>query len=330
MKISDKGYIDSPEDIEDALDKALDITVAEMNVPERYNAVLTARRSLAVNDVPCLDFDKSTLSEEYIGRLKFSELLALAGHSDPYDGFNLPAELCELLYYAASVSFGVKLFTAISVKAFTDYIDIKNGGSRGAEIYRSICETAMEKLSLTIDETFTLQKLFGKLKSVMSYHTVQIDINIFADSVRYSCEILKEALTDSIRLVRPEVFDFESLKKRICEDTGVKYEKDNGVCFTDGSEDIDDFDFDDEAFEIDDDDFLPPIDDIGGSDDDDFDDLDYLLGLELAYKRPTQSSPAAAENKAYAAPPPANDLPSWDEVVAPFRRLAERKQTVDQ
>lgn len=303
MRFSDRGYVERYDDIEEAIDKVLNTRLEEMHRPGCYDSDVIARRLFLCNNVPSAAYDMRFLTMERLGGLKVSELIALAEHHYKYDekrgygSVNLSSEVFELLFHSAKRCFNVQFFMSLSVKALADYADKKTGGTKGSEMYSCIRKMAGETLSLTIDDTFTLQRLFSEVRSAARYYSVSIGLDFFRDRVRCGRNILKKVLTDMIKLVRPEIFDFVSLKKRICSEMKVEYAYEPIYPFMDTSDSEEDEDIEEDTFC-----------------DDDCDESDLFEDNENvpAYVIYDSKKDTHSEEKKH---------PTWDEVVAPFRKL---------
>lgn len=335
MRFSDKGYVDGYDNVEEAVDNMLNTRLEEIQFSQSYDPAVLVRRLFILNNVPNGYYDVSYLAPEYLVRLKLSETIALAEHYYDYDekrgygSVNLSSQVYEMLFYAAKRCFNAQFFLSVSVKALADYADKISGGTKGSEMYSCIEKAARETLSLTVDGTLTLYDLFSKLESVMRYNSVSIGLNAFNDRVRCGRNILKRVLTDSIRLIRPEIFDFDGIKKRICGELGVAYYDEPMFPFVDTLDSEDDPDDDETFYGGNDDEDLFDFDALVLDDDFDFDLIDPVFEDEKA----DEYNGNGHANKNYDGKkdthfknaPIKKKSPSWDEVVAPFRRLSEKK-----
>lgn len=159
------------------------------------------------------------LPKENAYTLRFGELLNLLrimccelGLSD------YAARLRLSLFDITSHSTEVKLFKAVTLGVFADFIDRKTGTLRGSSVYNRVSLIAEEKLGLEIGREMTFDKLLSKFTPMM-YWNYASSLKLFTERISACALIIKLLMIDCFRFAFGELFGFSDLKDRLVEQT---------------------------------------------------------------------------------------------------------------
>ncbi|MCH5193288.1 MAG: hypothetical protein J1F11_04950 [Oscillospiraceae bacterium] len=227
MKLSDKGYIDDQENVKKITDALVNSTLDELTVP-CYDTMQLGRALLYEKYLPY-----SRPQDICFGELANLLRINCLERMSP----TWSSKIKDVLACSSGYIGKARLFTAVTVKAFTDYIDAKTGTSMGSMVYSRIQFKALRWLSFEITDTMTIGQLFCRMGPSMTQWNNTQPLEAFTEYALTCCEITDLLFIDCLRFAYGEMFSLVSLKDRItadCKDWknrsdfdrqyGVKYE----------------------------------------------------------------------------------------------------------
>lgn len=225
MRLSDKGYIDRFDDIDGIIYSLMNTSPEELEACYGSRANLIAGNLLILNSLP----------DEYISKLKFCDLLNMTAHLGEIYDINKIYKYTELtgdmLLTAQNTIPKIKLFLAISIKSFTDFIDRKAGTNKCSKIYREIQDIAEVDLNLDITDTTTFGGLLNRLINLMTRMSIGHPVEEFVDRREYCNEIIKMLFIDCMRLGYKELFDYVKLEISLYQTACDKFDFENEFKF---------------------------------------------------------------------------------------------------
>lgn len=107
----------------------------------------------------------------------------------------------------------VKLFKAVTLGAFTDFIDQKSGTLRGSSVYNRISSIGVYDLSIRAARDMTLGELFKEFGAITRWN-IGCSLKRFAERTSACCLIIKLLMVDCFRFAFPDLFSFSELENR--------------------------------------------------------------------------------------------------------------------
>lgn len=267
MRLSNKGYIDNPEDVEEITDAMMNCTLAEMTVPS-YNTACLGGRIMECFYLPA----------DAAVDVRFGELLNLIRVCClEIDNPEMAAKLVPMLRSVSQSVGSVSLFTAIPIKSLTQFITDKTQSPLPGYLYRRICEKSSVALGYPIRDNTTVGDFIGHIENRMTRWLPGSSLKKFTEYAHSCCEIVKMLLVDCLRVGYIEMFklsEFHSrieklaaeqgccsksdlmwLNKKYAESYNTKYDytTDDKIFDDDESDEFrDDTDFDEDDFDMED------------------------------------------------------------------------------
>ena len=205
MRLSNKGYIDNPEDVGEITDAMMNRTLAEMTVPS-YNTAYLGGRLLECVYLP------AGVAEA----VRFGELLNLIRVCClETDEPEMAAKLVPMLRSVSQTVGSVKLFTAIPIKSLMQFIIDKANSPRPAYLYARICEKSSTELRYTIGDETTIGDFIRHIENRMTHWLPGSSLDEFTKYAHSCCEIVKMLLVDCLRVGYLEMFKLSEFHSRI-------------------------------------------------------------------------------------------------------------------
>lgn len=221
MRISDKGYVDSFDDIEELINKVMNIKAVDLNVKDYCQPNAFAAH--------LLKFNENNLPYDNVQDIRICDMLNLTYDLEDYGDYiheRYAAVIAELLRSASKTSGDIKLFLSISVKAFADFMDKKSGTSKGSELYEEIAELAQSASKITVDEKMTIKALLNGIRPCMTRWNPLLSVASFTDHAINCCAIMEKIFIGCMRVGYEEIFDFSRIEEilGIVADDELEYE----------------------------------------------------------------------------------------------------------
>lgn len=216
MTMSDKGYIDSFEEIEKLTEKVMNMEVRTLMVRDGLKPDAIIEDLLVFSDLP----------EDCSYNVRICDMLNMAreiGHCEfPGDSActaRYASITAELLNKAARTSGDIKLFLSISVKAFADFMDKRSGENnrKCKRIYEKIVTMAKENALLEVTEKTTIKAVIDGVRQYMTKWNVRMQAKTFVQYAENCCEIIKNIFVDLMLAGYKEMLDFDKLWKAVYE-----------------------------------------------------------------------------------------------------------------
>ncbi|MBE6902421.1 MAG: hypothetical protein E7478_08085 [Ruminococcaceae bacterium] len=222
---SEKGYIDRAEDIREIMEHLTRLTLRELNDHCNYNCLECFDVGMQMLDIPT----------SYLNDLSYIEMLCVMDSIRfdywKYDSKGLTRmansreqsdAVCRLFYVytiakalslASRTCTWVKLFFAVSVKAYVEFITSQAGCSDGFLEYKSLC-TIADKVNIEVTDTLTVGAFIGKALDAMniSWNAMQ-DIDEYAKQMYTAYEMVDSLLLHRIQPAYPKQFDLAQIRR---------------------------------------------------------------------------------------------------------------------
>ncbi|MDE6592706.1 MAG: hypothetical protein K2K57_06550 [Oscillospiraceae bacterium] len=237
MRISDKGYVDDFDDIEEILENFLSYTVETLTcvLPPGYKVQEFADN--IVRKLGNIKFESS--STDYTDTLRLSDLLCImryfeVSYSDSDTILlsymkNLRNNICGL-----KVLPWAKLFFAISVDSLMEFFTSKTGSLEFMENCWRICISTKKCSAFEMTKGTTLKMLLdGICGDLFASWNPGFDTDEYIDKIENCCLIVKQVFVDGIAAWYYNRFDILELSKSI---------KGNAIEFDESNDDCDDDD----------------------------------------------------------------------------------------
>lgn len=216
MMMSDKGYIDSFDDIEKLTERVMSIDARKLTVREGYNPNTIVEDLLIFNALP----------EDCSYTVRICDMLNMARQlvHCQYPGDRICTAryaviTADMLDKASFVSSDIKLFLSISVKAFADFMDKRSGKIHHEckMAYKAIIAMAKESALLEVTEKTTIKAVIEGIRPYMTRWGPRMHLNAFVNHTENCCEIIRKIFVDFIYAGYADMFDFSKLKKAVNE-----------------------------------------------------------------------------------------------------------------
>ncbi len=217
MMMSDKGYIDSFDDIEKLTERVMNIDARTLTVKGGCKPDRIIYELIRLNKLP----DLASYTVRICDMLNMAHVQAYAGSTGYSDHVcaKYAAITAELLNKAAHTSADIKLFLSISVKAFADFMDEKSGKKdrQCKRMYEEITVMAKESAQLDVDEKTTVKALIDGVRPYMTVWYPRMCTDIFIYHAQQCCEIIEKIFVDFIYTGYKDMFDFNKLRENFTE-----------------------------------------------------------------------------------------------------------------
>ncbi|MDE7294580.1 MAG: hypothetical protein K2N72_09180 [Oscillospiraceae bacterium] len=239
MRISDKGYIDNFNDIEEILEHFLSYTVETLTSVLPPGLKVHEFADNIVRKLGNMEFDSS--NTDYTESLRISDLLCIMryfelSYSDSDTILlsymkNLRSNICGL-----KVLPWAELFLSISVDSLMKFFTSKTGSLEYMENCWRICISAKKCANFSMTKQTTLQMLLdGICGDLFASWNPGFDTDEYIDKIENCCLIVKQVFVDGIAAWYYNRFDILELSKSI-EGKVIKFDKPNDDCDDDDDE----------------------------------------------------------------------------------------------
>lgn len=236
MRISDKGYIDDFDDIEEILEHFLSYTVETLTCVLPLGLKVKEFADNIVRKLGNMELECSNTA--YTESLRISDLLCIMryfelSYSDSDTILlsymkNLRSNICGL-----KVLPWAELFLAISVDSLMKFFTSKTGSLEYMENCWRICISAKKYANFSMTEQTTLQMLLdGICGDLFASWNPGFDTDEYIDKIENCCLIIKQIFVDGIAAWYYNRFDILELSKSI---------KGNAIKFDESNDDFDDY-----------------------------------------------------------------------------------------
>lgn len=222
---SEKGYIDRAEDIREIMEHLSTLTLKELNDHCNFDCLECFDVGMEMLDIPTI----------YLHNLSYIEMLCVMdsikfdywkwdskGLMRMANSRNQSDAVCRLFYVytiakalslASRTCTWVKLFFAVSVKAYVEYITSQAGCSDGFLAYKSLCMIA-DRVDIKVTDTLTMGAFIGKALEAMnkSWNAMQ-DIDEYAKQMYTTYEMVDGLLLHSIQPAYPKQFSLAQIRR---------------------------------------------------------------------------------------------------------------------
>ena len=236
IMMSDKGYIDSFDDIEKLTEKVMNMSARDLMVRGGYDPNTIVDDLLIFNALP----EDCSYNVRICDMLNMTnELIHCEYPNDRACAARYAVITAEMLNKASYASADIKLFLSISVKALADFMDKKAGKNKPKcrKKYRRIIGMAKKNALLEVTEKTTIKALTDGIRPYMTKWDPRMYTKAFINYAENCCEIIRKIFIDFMREGYKDMFDFSKLQKSVNEN---EY-----ACEKYIEEDIDDFGDDD-------------------------------------------------------------------------------------
>lgn len=242
MRISDKGYVDDFDDIEEILEHFLNYTVETLTCVLPPGSKIQEFADNIVRRLGNIELESS--STDYTDTLRISDLLCMMRYfevffSDP-DHIslsymkNLRNNICEM-----KILPWAELFLAISIDSLMKFFTSKTGTLEYTELYWRICISSKECATFEMTKETTLKMLLdGICGDMFASWNPGFNTDEYIDKIENCCLIVKQVFVDGIAAYYYNRFDIFELSKSI-KGKAIKFDKPNDDC-----------DDDDEIYEL--------------------------------------------------------------------------------
>lgn len=252
MMMSDKGYIDSFDDIEKLTERVMNIDARTLTIKGGYDLNIIADDLISFNELP----------DTFRYPVRICDIFNMAYAQECSDRAKLLFEyICERytvltaeLLNRASYSYSdIKLFLSISVKAFADFMDKRSGKKdcKCKKMYKKIIETAKESAHLEVNEKTTIMAIIDGVRPYITQWNPGMRIDIFVFHAENCCRIIKQIFVDFILAGYEDMFDFIKLRENFIElEEKIELEIEESMDYLVFDEEELPFDMDNEAAEF--------------------------------------------------------------------------------
>ena len=213
MLMSDKGYIDSFNDIEKLTEKVMNMNARSLIVSDGYKPDTIVDDLIIFNDLP----DGCSYEVRVCDMLNMAYELGYGEHADTDDCAceRYTAIIAELLNKAAGTSAEIKLFLSISVKALADFMDKKSKKNKHKcrKIYETIIEMAKENALFEVTEKTTVRAVINGVRPYMTKWGPRMRARTFINYAENCCDIIKKIFIDFMCEGYKDMFDFSKLRE---------------------------------------------------------------------------------------------------------------------
>ena len=129
-------------------------------------------------------------------------------------GDDYAASLGVTLFKLSENSMHVKLFKAVTLGAFTDFIDRKSKTLNGTSVYNRVADVARSVLDTDISRGMTFNRLYSKFGSLTAWR-IGTSLQRFAERASAYCLITKLLLIDCFRFAFSDLFVLSDLKDKL-------------------------------------------------------------------------------------------------------------------
>lgn len=213
MMMSDKGYIDSFDEIEKLTEKVMNMDARTLTVRDGYKPDVIADDLICLNELP----DSFKYTVRICDMLNMAHALSYAGSEGRLynDCERYAVMTAEILNKASYAYADIKLFLSISVKAFADFMDKRSGKTDRIcnTMYKDIVDMAKKNALLDVNEKTTIKAVIAGVRPYMTKWNPRMCVNTFVNYALNCCEIIKKIFVDFIRTGYEDMFDFDKLRE---------------------------------------------------------------------------------------------------------------------